>query len=155
MFRKLYACSKVTITVAAVALTAILMAGCGNNQADTSAPAPAPAPEAKSAASGPAISTKLKFSQLALDSPVKRVTNKEGLVYFYFKYTDKDNNVYNCELPEAMSEGEYTADEWLATFAQYKLPQVVKHKAVKKSKTKGLNDFPFISPKSESAHTQK
>ena len=150
MFRILFTGNKTAfIPVVVVLAGATLLGGCGNSQVDTSS-APMPSNTntqvMKTAAAGPAISTKLKFVQLALDSPVKSVKNKNGLVYLHFRYTDKDNNVYNCELPAAMSEGEYTADEWLATFGAYKLPQIVKHKVVKK-KEKGLNDFPFISPK--------
>ena len=150
MFRILSAGNRIVIIpVIVIAAGAMLLGGCGNSQVDTSSepmPSTTSAPQTKTAAAGPAISVKLKFEQLALDSAVKRVPNKDGLVYLHFSYTDKDSNVYNCELPAAMSEGEYTADEWLATFGAYKLPQIVKHKVVKK-KEKGLNDFPFISPK--------
>lgn len=149
MFRILSFRKREAIISVVLVAGAIMLGGCGNSQMDSaSAPPPSSAAPAvtKTAASGPAISTKLKFAQLALDSPVKQAKNKNGLVFLSFRYTDKEGNVYNCELPAAMSEGEYTADEWLSTFAAYRLPKIVKHKVIKK-KPNGLNDFPFISPK--------
>lgn len=129
---------------------AILLAGCGNNQIDSSASS-APPPggsEVRVAASGPAISEKLTFEQLALDSPVSRVQSKDGPPFLHFSYTNRDGKVYKCELPEAMSKGSYSPEEWYRTFNVYRLPQVIKQKPMPKKDGQGeVADFPFISPK--------
>lgn len=110
----------------------------------TSTPAPTgPAPH--TSASGPAISDKVSFDQLTLESTPKTTQDKNGLTFLRFQYADNDGKVYECVLPKAMSEGQYTLDEWSSTFNAYRLPKVV---AVKKSKAReNLGDFPFISPK--------
>lgn len=125
---------------------ATLISGCGNSS-DTSAP-PMPtnnAPQAHTAASGPAISDKLFFDQLTLESPAKPDKDKNGLVFLRFKYADNDGKVYECILPKAMSEGQYTLAEWSSTFAAYRLPKVIAVKT--KSSQEDLGDYPFISPK--------
>lgn len=125
---------------------ALVMSGCGNSSSDTAAaPVSAPTPQTHTAASGPAISDKLSFDQLTLESPAKPENDKNGLVFLRFKYADSDGKVYECVLPKAMSEGQYTLAGWSSTFAAYRLPKVV---AVKKmNKTVDIGDYPFISPK--------
>lgn len=129
---------------------AAFITGCGNNEANT--PAVVPPSETtqtpKVAASGPAISEPVEFNQLALESPVKKFT-KQGVVYLRFRYADRDGNIYECELPEEMSKGSYTIDEWTRTFNVFRLPKVVAKKkiATKNDKQTELRDFPFISPK--------
>jgi hypothetical protein len=98
-------------------------------------------------AAGPAITTKLKFDQLAFDSPVTKA-DRSGVKYYNFAFTDNDGKVYKCELPAGMAEGDYTPDEWVRTFCLYKLPEVVKQKTEKKDKV-GLTDFPFIAPRQD------
>lgn len=130
-------------------LLAAVLTGCGNDQADTSATAtPPPQAEANVPASGPALSDKLTFDQLAFDSPVKKVRTKQGVVYLHFSYTDRTGKVYKCELPEAQSKGSNLRDEWLAVFNAYRLPTVIKTKAPPANPlAKSVNDFPFISPR--------
>lgn len=101
----------------------------------------------KVAASGPAVTEPLKFDQLALESPVTRYTEKSGQVFLRFTYADREGRIYKCELPEAMSEGSYTIDEWIRTFNFYKLPKVIGQKKVVKKGPARIGDFPFISPK--------
>ncbi len=130
-----------------------LIAGCGNKQPDASMQVPPPSPPATNMpAAGPAISTKLKFEQLALESPVKAI-EKKGLPFLQFAFADRDGNVYKCELPKAMSEGEYPIDEWIRTFNVYKLPQVIAQRKVKKG-PKDVGGFPFISPKPQPVATE-
>lgn len=131
---------------------AALMSGCGNSDVDTSAVTPSPGAQApKLPASGPAISDKLSFDQLTLDSPAKHVTDKNGLVYITFAYTDNDGKVYKCKMPEAMAQGTYPPQEWLRTFTIYRLPEVIKQKHVAKKSGGGINDFPFIAPRPANA----
>ncbi|MCL5104973.1 MAG: hypothetical protein M1133_12785 [Armatimonadetes bacterium] len=152
MFRTKRAGKMFGLIIVAVALgSAALLGGCGNsNTSDTSAPMGGPSaetPQTKMPAAGPAITTKLKFDQMALRSEVTRYQNKNGQTFLRFAYSDKDGKVYKCELPEAMAKGEYTPDEWTRTFDLCKLPEVVKQDTSGKNKTeKGLKDFPFISP---------
>ena len=132
---------------AAVALAAlVMMTGCGNSGTDDAyngTPTAGPAPH--TAASGPAITDKVSFDQLTLESPAKPSTDKNGLVFLRFKYADSDGKVYECVLPRAMSEGQYTLSEWSSTFNAYRLPKVFAQKKVDKRESYG--DFPFISPK--------
>jgi hypothetical protein len=136
---------------------AAFITGCGNNEANT--PAVVPPSETthtpKVAASGPAVSEPVEFNQLALESPVKKFT-KQGIVYLRFRYADRDGNVYECELPEEMSKGSYTIDEWTRTFNVFRLPKVVAKKKIapKKDKQTELRDFPFISPKPQKTQQQ-
>ena len=133
---------------------AALVGGCGNSDVDTSSSmSPSPGAQApKLPASGPAISDKLTFDQLTLDSPAKFVTEKNGLKYISFAYTDNDGKVYKCKMPEAMAQGTYPPQEWLRTFTIYRLPEVIKQKHVaKKSGGGGINDFPFIAPRPANA----
>ena len=125
----------------------VFVAGCGNKEtAMTSAPPPQAAPNVPAA--GPALSEKLTFDQLALDSPVKKVQSKQGPTYLHFSYTDSTGKVYKCELPEAQSKGSYLRDEWLRIFGIYRLPTVIKTKAPPTNPlAKGVGDFPFISPR--------
>jgi hypothetical protein len=115
----------------------------------TGAPAAgAPAGAAPTAAAGPASTKALKFSQLTLQSTIKRVKDKDGLVFLQFNYMDRDGTVYKCALPEAMAAGEYTQEEWVRTFNLYKLPDVVKQtKKTGPGEGQRIGGFPFISPK--------
>jgi len=125
---------------------AITMSGCGNSDTSTAPPmSTGPTSQTHTAASGPAISDKLTFDQLTLESPAKPEKDKHGLVFMRFKYADNDGKVYECVLPKAMSDGQYTLAEWSSTFAAYRLPKVI---SVKKRGSKvDLGDYPFISPK--------
>lgn len=126
-----------------------MLTGCGKDETQSAIPVSTPDPQAtKAAATGPALSEKLTFGQLALDSAVKRVRSPQGPVYLHFTYTDQNGNVYKCELPEAMSKGSYLPDEWIRIFGAYRLPQVVKTKAPPANPlSKSVSDFPFISPR--------
>jgi len=136
---------------------AVFITGCSNNEADTSAVVPpsGTTQTPKVAASGPALSEPVEFNQLALESPVKKFT-KKGVVYLRFRYADRDGNIYECELPEEMSKGSYTIDEWRRTFNLFRLPKVVakKKNTTKKDKHTDLRDFPFISPKPQNTQQQ-
>lgn len=140
-----------------IVLTACLavLAGCGKSQQESTAPPPSsPGTTAKLPAVGPAISAKLTFDQLALESPVKRVKTKNGLVFLHFEYADNDGNVYKCELPEAMSKGEYTPEEWIRIFNLYKRPQVIaQKKKPSRQGSRAISDFPFISPRPQTVET--
>jgi hypothetical protein len=141
------------VAVLAIAF-ALVLAGCGQKEADVSSSIPPPPTRGQNvAATGPAISDKLAFDQLALDSAVKRVPSPTGPIYLQFMYTDVDGKVYKCKLPEAMAKGQYKHDEWIRTFNVYRLPEVIKQKRIAKQQTHEVTDFPFISPKpvSESA----
>ncbi len=156
LFRTSFTRWGLAASAAAVLGCAVTMSGCGNQSAETSATptvSPMSAPAAKVAASGPAISDKLPFNQLALDTPAKSV-NKQGLVFLEFTYTNNDGNVYKCVLPQAMSEGTNTIDDWYRTFAIYRLPTVIKQKKIKTGPGQ-INDFPFISPRPQAAETPK
>ena len=125
----------------------LLISGCGNSSDTSAAPPMSTGAETKvhTAASGPAISDKLSFDQLTLESPPKVEKDRNGLIFLRFKYADNDGKVYECVLPKAMSQGQYTLAEWSSTFAAYRLPKVV---AVKKRQGDvDLADYPFISPR--------
>jgi len=150
----------------------LLVAGCGNKAEEAAAPdpmmmpmpppggpagampgappagAPGTQPAAAPAASGSPQTDekKYKFSQLTLDSTVKKVSDKQGLAFLDFRYTDVDGKVYQVHMPAAMADGEYSVNEWLSTFSVYRLPEVIKQKNVAGAK-KGVSGFPFISPK--------
>lgn len=128
--------------------------GCGNGGDSSEAP-PTPTGQAQlthTAASGPAISDKLSFDQLTLESPAKQEKDQHGLLFLRFKYADSDGKVYVCVLPKAMSEGQFSLAEWSSTFAAYRLPAVV---AVKKKDSKmDLGDYPFISPRPQQQQQQ-
>ena len=134
------------ISCVAVAALALALGGCGKSGDETGASAPPPAPTAHTAASGPAVTGPVSFSELTLESKPQIVKDKHGLVFLKFRYADNDGKVYECLLPEAMSKGQYTLGEWLSTFNAYRIPKVVAQK--KKSKNaEDLSDYPFISPK--------
>ena len=125
------------------------LTGCGSSTEETSG-APMPSAQGRTAkmpASGPAISDKLSFDQLTLDSSVTKVTDKNGLVYLMFAYTDMDGKVYKCKMPQAMGQGAYPPQEWLRTFTVYRLPDVIKQKRIVKKRGENVNDFPFIAPR--------
>lgn len=135
--RPLAACGSILVA-------AFFATGCGNS-GTTSAPTPTSTPTVHTAASGTAITDKLFFSQLTLESTPVAKPDKNGLVFLHFKYADNDGKVYECVLPKAQSEGQYTLAEWSSTFAAYRLPKVF---AVKKVKGNvDLGDYPFISPR--------
>jgi len=141
-----------TVTVilwtAAAAAGLGFVVGCSSGTETSSAPPPATtAPAPKVPAAGPAISSPVSFDQLALETPVKRVKGKNGLVFLRFAYADNDGRIYNCELPEPMSKGEYTPQEWVRTFNIYRLPKVIGQKKVAKKGPRVIGDFPFISPR--------
>jgi len=136
----------VPVVFVAVVAAASFMAGCGNSGTEiASTGLPTSTPASHTAASGPAITDKVLFDQLTLESPPKQSRDKNGLVFVRFKYADSDGKVYECVLPQAMSEGQYTLSEWSGTFNAYRLPKVIAQKKVSKRETFG--DFPFISPK--------
>lgn len=130
------------------ALAAIALPGCGNKEgASTPAAVPQPAPPSASAV-GPAISEKLTFDQLALESPVKRVQSATGPVYLEFSYVDRDGTIYRCRLPEQMTKESSTPEDWIRLFNLYKLPKAVGKKAAPTQPlVKSVEDFPFISPR--------
>ncbi|MGC8863884.1 MAG: hypothetical protein ACP5R5_14075 [Armatimonadota bacterium] len=132
----------------AVAAAAACIVGCSSSQTDVNAPPPSATTAApKVPATGPAISSPVTFDQLALEGPVKRI-KKNGLVFLRFAYADNDGKIYNCELPEPMSKGEYTPQEWVRTFNIYRLPKVIgQKKRPAKTGPRVIGDFPFISPR--------
>jgi len=150
LFGSRYAFGKKEWLAALVALGfALLLGGCGNNsQVDTSAApmTPSGSPTTNVAVSGPAVSESVAFTQLALETSVKRTKNQNGQVFLRFRYADNDGSIYDCELPEAMSKGTYSVAEWARTFNAYRLPKVVGHKKTDKT-VQTVGDFPFISPK--------
>jgi hypothetical protein len=127
----------------------VFMMGCESNSSDAQPSSfdqaqPASAPKMLTP-----ISTeqqKMKFSQLTLETPVKITKDKNGLVFMEFQYADNSGKVYKCRLPKAMSEGEYTPDQWVATFSAYKQPEIVKQKKAVNSSGQAVKDFPFIAP---------
>jgi hypothetical protein len=139
--------SRIEIALAGAALAAVLlMPGCGN-KVDTPSDVPSTnTPATTVPAAGPAIDAKLTFDQLALESPVSKVT-KGGLAFLSFAFADRDGKVYKCVLPQAQSQGSYTCDQWVRTFIVYKLPQVIAQKKTTKKGPTNVNGFPFISPK--------
>lgn len=143
---------RVLIAVAVVAVVAVvvMMSGCGSSDTDSAGSMPTTGSSAPhTAASGPAITDKVSFDQLTLESPAKASADKNGLVFLRFKYADSDGKVYQCVLPHAMSEGQYTLAEWSSTFNAYRLPTVLAQKKMNKREEYG--DFPFISPKPHTA----
>lgn len=146
----------ITVTAFAALSAVVFLTGCGKSGTDATMgaiPTGAPASAPHTAASGPAVNDKLSLDQLRLDSPITTETDKNGLKFLHFKFTDNEGKVYECKLPEAMSKGQYTAPEWLSTFNVYKLPKVLAQKHV--NKTEDLNDFPFISPKPQQQQAQE
>lgn len=139
----------VAVVFVAVVAAAIMMAGCGNSGTDNAYTGSPAVPAPHTAASGPAITDKVSFDQLTLESPAKPAPDKNGLVFLHFKYADSDGKVYECVLPRAMSEGQYTLSEWSSTFNAYRLPKVLAQKKMNKREEYG--DFPFISPKPQAA----
>jgi hypothetical protein len=93
----------------------------------------------------------VSFGQLTFESPPKTTKDKNGLTFLRFKYADNDGKIYECVLPAAMSEGQYTLGEWLTTFSAYRLPKVLAQKKV--AKQENLGDYPFISPKPQPQQT--
>jgi len=136
----------------ALAASAIVLAGCGKSGTDAESTAPSRTNRTPhTAASGPAVSGTVSFDQLTLESAPKTTKDKNGLSFLRFKYADNDGKVYECVLPAAMSEGQYTLGEWLSTFNAYRLPKVLAQKKVLKQEN--LGDYPFISPKPRSQQT--
>lgn len=130
----------------------MIISGCGNSNDTSMQPMPSPqTQQTHTAASGQAISDKLFFDQLTLESPAKSEKDNNGLVFLRFKYADSDGKVYECVLPKAMSEGQYSLAEWSSTFAAYRLPKVISVK--KTNRAMDLGDYPFISPKPQQPAT--
>lgn len=133
------------LCVAALAV-AVVLSGCGNSSTDAGMAAPtASGPAPHTSASGQAITDKVSFDQLTLVTPSKPTKDKNGLTFLSFQYADNDGKVYECILPQAMSQGQYSLSEWVSTFNAYRLPKVLAQKKLKKGEN--LGDFPFISPK--------
>lgn len=132
--------------LAIVVMLMMVVGGCGNKGADSGMPVATGSPTAHTSASGPAITDKVAFDQLTLESTPKAVKDINGLVFLHFKYADYDGKVYECVMPQAMSEGEYTLSEWSSTFKAYRQPKVLAQKKVER-RHEELGDFPFISPK--------
>jgi hypothetical protein len=114
---------------------------------------PPPVQAEHKAAAGTAID-KVTIDRLALDSPITRQKDPNGLEFLRFKYTDNDGKVYLCVLPAAMAGGEHTLSEWLSTFNVYRKPEVLAQKAVERKPGEKLGDFPFISPKPRAQEKQ-
>ncbi len=143
----------VAAALVVVITMAVVLSGCGNRGSQESDLAmPTGSSATHTSASGPAITDKVSFDQLTLESTPKAVTDKNGLVFLRFKYADYDGKVYECVLPKAMSEGDYTLSEWSSTFNAYRLPKVIAQKKIKK--TEDYGDFPFISPKPQPVEQQ-
>ena len=132
--------------VLAGACAVALLAGCGQDESEVST-APPPPRDTHQAATGPAIVAELAIDQLALDSPIRRIKDKNGLEFLHFKYTDNDGKVYKCVLPAPMAEGKHKGSEWLTTFNVYRQPEVIAQKKVGPGTKEQLRDFPFISPR--------
>ncbi|MCX8053057.1 MAG: hypothetical protein N3B12_04555 [Armatimonadetes bacterium] len=144
------------LTVMTAGTCAALIAGCGKNEIVEVPipPASSTSPTPKVPATGPAISSPVSFGQLALETPVKKVKRKNGLVFLRFAYADNDGKIYQCELPEPMSKGEYPPQEWLRLFNVYRLPKVIgQKKLVQKKGPRVIGDFPFISPRPQPEKT--
>jgi hypothetical protein len=129
-----------------IVITALQLTGCGNSSSEDAAIPAAPMSSAPKIPSTNATApVKMQFSQLKFETPVKTVKDKDGLVFLEFQYADRDGKVYKCNLPKAMSEGEYLPEEWARTFKLYRLPDAVKQKKIEKDQS--FSDFPFIAPK--------
>ena len=135
------------VVLVAAACAAVLLGGCGKGGSEVSAMPPPPSRSAHQAAAGPAIVEDLAIDQLALDSAIKRMKDKNGLEFVHFKYTDNDGKVYKCVLPAPMAQGKHKPSEWLTTFNIYRQPEVLAQKKVAAGDKENLQDFPFISPK--------
>ncbi|MDH7601894.1 MAG: hypothetical protein QHI38_07075 [Armatimonadota bacterium] len=137
----------VILLAATLSAVVLSLVGCGKSEPVSSVTSSSSTSTPKIPATGPAISSNLKFDQLAFESPVKRIKKKNGLVFLEFAYADNDGKVYKCELPEAMSKGEYPPDEWIRIFNLYRRPEVIAQKKVTKKSSQAIGDFPFISPR--------
>ncbi|MEN6357481.1 MAG: hypothetical protein ABFD83_10395 [Armatimonadota bacterium] len=149
MYRSALKTASITTIIAAFG-SIVLLTGCGNQSSDAQPPSfdqPPASNATKMLKPTSTVQQKLKFGQLTLETPVKTTTDKNGLVFLEFQYADNSGKVYKCKLPKAMSEGEYTPDQWIATFSVYKQPDVIKQKKAKSSAGQAVNDFPFIAPK--------
>lgn len=146
-----YAKRAAVVVAAGVGLMAtVLLGGCGTNSDTSSSYSPMPsAPKQNASASGIAINDDLTLDQIAFESPVKRVKDRNGLEFLHFSYADKDNKVYKCRLPAAMASGKHKPAEWLALFEAYREPEAVAStkNTVTKRSSQPLGDFPFIAPK--------
>jgi hypothetical protein len=141
-------CPKRAVLIAAcltLAALALVLVGCGNSGSDAGLSATPPTHTPHVAASGPAVTGPVPFSALTLESKPRTTKDKNGLMFFKFRYADNDGKVYDCVLPKAMSQGQYTLGEWMSTFNAYRLPKVVAQKKVVAGEN--LGDYPFISPK--------
>ncbi len=138
-------CAVLIILCLALAALALTLAGCGNSSEDVGMPASRPTPTAHTAASGPAVTGPVPFDQLTLETKPKITKDKNGLVFLKFRYADNEGKVYDCVLPHAMSQGQYTLGEWMSTFNAYRINKVVAQKKV--AAGENLGDYPFISPK--------
>lgn len=131
-----------------VFLTCWLIAGCGSRDTDSLSSAPAQEPkQAHAAAAGPAVEVALRFDQIALESPPRRVKDPNGLEFLHFRYADVDGKVYKCTLPAAMAKEPRTPAQWLALFEMYREPEAVAATKPRPTAPKTIGDFPFISPR--------
>ena len=130
----------------AIVIMGLQLTGCSSSSEDSSATTPQMSPAPKLPATTAEAPVKLKFTQLKFETPVKTVTDKDGLVFLDFQYADRDGKVYKCNLPKAMSEGDYLPEEWARTFKLYRLPDAVKQKKISNG-NQSFGDFPFIAPK--------
>jgi len=145
---------KALFAIAALIVCAALLGGCGKGGAGASAYTPTPTSATpKMPAAGTAVSSPLTFDQVALESPVKRAANKNGLIFLQFSYADRDGKIYKCELPDAMSKGSFPYDEWIRTFNIYRLPKVIGQKKVTKKGPAVIGDLPLISPRPQAVAT--
>lgn len=137
-----------SLALVALVGAVIITGGCGkSNSADPGMSQPVSAPVTPPPSAAPSEPVKYQFSELTLETKPKRVTDSNGLVFYKFSYADQDGKVYKCNLPEAMAQGQFTADGWIRTFKLYREPEAVDQKPIRKdSNQDSLNDFPFIAP---------
>ncbi|MCE5322171.1 hypothetical protein LLG46_02520 [bacterium] len=143
--------------IIAVLMSLLFITGCGNSSSDAQSPTfdQPPASNATQVLTPTStVQQKLKFSQLTLETPAKSTKDKNGLEFLVFQYADNSGKVYKCKLPKAMSEGEYTPDQWVATFSAYQESDVIKQKKAMSSDGQAVKDFPFIAPKPVKENTQ-
>ena len=68
----------------AVCCAAVILSGCGSSEPAVTPAAPPPPTATHTAAAGTAVDVELPFEGIALDSPVARVKDKNGLEFLRF-----------------------------------------------------------------------
>ena len=131
----------------AVCYAAAMLSGCGSSEPDVTPAAPPPAVATHTAAAGPAVDAELPFEGIALDSPVARIKDRNGLEFLQFRYTDGEDKVYECVLPVALAKSKHKPSEWTSLFDVYKKPKVLAQKKHDGTAGEQLDDLPLISPK--------